>query len=109
MVRLPLKPTPTKAQMRRKLARQAAIRKQIRSLTKRGEYGHDDKRVAKLEAEYDALEQETRSGKCRNCGRPLTDPESLARGYGPLCFAKLFPHLTANESLEVEEPTEVET
>lgn len=22
---------------------------------------------------------------CRNCGRPLTDPESVARGYGPVC------------------------
>jgi len=24
-------------------------------------------------------------GKCGRCGRPLTDPASIARGYGPLC------------------------
>lgn len=24
-------------------------------------------------------------GKCARCGRALTDPDSIARGYGPLC------------------------
>jgi hypothetical protein len=23
--------------------------------------------------------------KCAKCGRELTDPESIARGYGPVC------------------------
>lgn len=26
---------------------------------------------------------------CRECGRHLTDPDSLARGYGPECAAKV--------------------
>lgn len=30
--------------------------------------------------------------KCKLCGKELTDPESIARGYGPECYkkAKLF-------------------
>lgn len=28
---------------------------------------------------------------CRRCGRPLTRPESVARGVGPVCGG---PHLT---------------
>ena len=27
---------------------------------------------------------------CQRCGRPLTDPESQARGYGPECYEKEF-------------------
>lgn len=27
--------------------------------------------------------------KCLNCGRPLTDPDSVKRGIGPECWAKL--------------------
>lgn len=28
-------------------------------------------------------------GQCGRCGRPLTDPESIARGIGPDCLAKM--------------------
>jgi hypothetical protein len=28
-------------------------------------------------------------GRCRQCGRPLRDPESMARGTGPECAAKV--------------------
>lgn len=28
-------------------------------------------------------------GKCLRCGKPLSDPESLKRGYGPVCAKKL--------------------
>ncbi len=27
--------------------------------------------------------------KCGNCGRCLKDKESIKRGYGPVCFAKV--------------------
>lgn len=27
-------------------------------------------------------------GKCGRCGRPLTDPQSIARGLGPTCATK---------------------
>lgn len=28
------------------------------------------------------------AGKCEDCGRPLSDPESIERGYGPDCVEK---------------------
>jgi hypothetical protein len=28
-------------------------------------------------------------GQCGVCGRPLTDPESILRGIGPVCLSKL--------------------
>lgn len=28
-------------------------------------------------------------GKCCCCGRPLTDPESIFRGWGPICWQRL--------------------
>jgi len=31
----------------------------------------------------------TMAGHCRSCGRTLTDADSLSRGYGPECAAKL--------------------
>ena len=27
--------------------------------------------------------------KCQRCGRKLTDPESMVRGYGPECWADI--------------------
>ena len=35
------------------------------------------------------------SGFCVECGRPLTDPESLARGWGPVCYERLHGRLKA--------------
>ena len=29
------------------------------------------------------------SAKCKNCGRKLTDPESVERGYGPQCWEEV--------------------
>lgn len=29
------------------------------------------------------------SGKCLRCGKPLSDPKSMKRGYGPVCAKKL--------------------
>lgn len=31
----------------------------------------------------------TQRHSCRKCGRGLTDPRSIARGYGPKCFARM--------------------
>ena len=30
------------------------------------------------------------TGACACCGRPLSDPESVARGIGPICAEKFF-------------------
>lgn len=27
--------------------------------------------------------------KCQKCGKKLTDPESMARGYGPECWSQI--------------------
>lgn len=32
-----------------------------------------------------------RAGRCRRCGRALTDPESIAAGVGPDCRSKAKP------------------
>lgn len=40
--------------------------------------------------------------KCQKCGRKLTDPESIERGYGPECWGSILPHY----SIEQEEPEE---
>jgi len=29
---------------------------------------------------------------CNKCGRPLSDPESIQRGFGPTCWAKITAH-----------------
>ena len=29
-----------------------------------------------------------KTGKCSVCGRTLTNPESIARGMGPVCYRK---------------------
>ena len=28
-------------------------------------------------------------GRCKACGRPLTDPISAIRGYGPECYRRI--------------------
>ena len=40
--------------------------------------------------------------KCQKCGRKLTDPESIERGYGPECWGSILPHY----SIEQGEPEE---
>jgi hypothetical protein len=55
-----------------KLAQQAAWHRS---------HGHDDI-AERLETWL------TRDKRCKRCGRPLTDPESLERGVGPDCAAK---------------------
>lgn len=31
---------------------------------------------------------DVQASRCARCGRPLTDPESIARGMGPVCAEK---------------------
>lgn len=33
----------------------------------------------------------TGAASCRDCGRPLSDPASQARGVGPVCWGKGHP------------------
>jgi Family of unknown function (DUF6011)/Domain of unknown function (DUF1897) len=43
----------------------------------------DDVKAEALEAQL------ARAHRCRRCGRPLTDPESVAAAVGPDCEAKI--------------------
>lgn len=57
----------------------------------------DDKRVKGFRWFFDHLRQHQlppkcevwHEGQCGRCGRPLTDPESIERGIGPDCLAKM--------------------
>lgn len=39
--------------------------------------------------------------KCQKCGRKLTDPESIKRGYGPECWGRILGiHISETEEDE---------
>lgn len=40
--------------------------------------------------------------KCQKCGRKLTDPESIKRGYGPECWGRI-PGIHISETEEDEQ------
>ena len=40
-----------------------------------------------------------RNGACRRCGRALRDPDSVARGYGPVCWAKVRAEAAGQQAL----------
>lgn len=40
--------------------------------------------------------------KCQKCGRKLTDPESIKRGYGPECWGRI-PGIHISEAEEDEQ------
>jgi hypothetical protein len=37
------------------------------------------------------------AGRCKRCGRLLTDPDSVERGYGPECVKKDRPEIRSND------------
>lgn len=39
--------------------------------------------------------------KCKNCGRKLTDPESIGRGYGPQCWAEVKGDSAQDEDIQI--------
>jgi tRNA nucleotidyltransferase (CCA-adding enzyme) len=39
---------------------------------------------------------------CARCGRPLTDPESIARGIGPICLSKWQSRALLNKAKELQ-------
>ena len=44
--------------------------------------------------------------KCQKCGKKLTDPESMARGYGPECWSQITGEPT-NSSTKVGDEDEI--
>lgn len=38
--------------------------------------------------------------KCQKCGRKLTDPESIERGYGPECWGGIAAHYFSSQTEE---------
>jgi len=46
---------------------------------------------------------EDQQPSCQRCGRKLTDPRSIKRGYGPVCLRKL---LLQAKKTEVGQPVE---
>ncbi|MFX1380752.1 MAG: DUF6011 domain-containing protein [Promethearchaeota archaeon] len=43
---------------------------------------------------------EITSNTCRRCGRALSDPKSIKRGYGPMCYGKVKIQTTIETNLE---------
>ena len=43
-------------------------------------------------------------GRCKKCGKRLTDPESRLRGYGPECWEELVAKIRASASEDEEKP-----
>lgn len=67
-------------------------------LGKHAELPTDDKRIKAFRYVFDNLRHHQRmppkcevwhEGVCGRCCRPLTDPESIARGIGPECIKKM--------------------
>jgi len=80
-----------------------ALRRKIRSLVKNHAYSRgeaDYEELLALDAEYEALEAQVQSGRCRKCGRVLTDPASVSRGYGPECWKQIEHLANAQEDSE---------
>ncbi|MBE3576915.1 MAG: hypothetical protein IMX00_04420 [Limnochordales bacterium] len=52
--------------------------------------------------------QQQSVGKCIRCGRKLTDPSSVQRGMGPVCWGKSLEEMALlrqeQASLELEQP-----
>lgn len=61
--------------------------------------------ISRLEYETYADEQREEAhmySKCQKCGRKLTDPESIKRGYGPECWGRI-PGIHISEAEEDEQ------
>lgn len=37
--------------------------------------------------------------RCGKCGRTLKDPESIQRGFGPVCYRKVMPPVPRKEKI----------
>ncbi len=52
------------------------------------------------ERPFDYLTQQGRhTGQCIMCGKTLTDPESIARGIGPVCGGRVYKILNASSAM----------
>lgn len=49
----------------------------------------------------------TKTGQCRKCHRKLTDPRSVARGYGPRCFARMAKVAEQHKPAQLEKALEL--
>lgn len=49
----------------------------------------------------------TKRHTCRKCGRGLTDPRSIARGYGPKCFKRMTAVAVAHKPAQLEKALEL--
>lgn len=67
------------------------------SLGNKADLPYDDKRVRGFRYVFEHLQAKRlppkaeiwHEGTCGRCNRPLTDPESIARGIGPECIKKM--------------------
>lgn len=56
----------------------------------------------------DGINDIAKKGKCARCGRALSDPVSIRRGFGPTCYKKFaneterFARLEAEEQLQLQ-------
>jgi len=51
---------------------------------------------------------EAQTPSCQRCGRKLTDPRSIKRGYGPVCWSKIKVKPEAAIKEPPKEPNEPE-
>lgn len=66
------------------------------------------KRQEGQEERNDGSNDIAQKGQCRRCGRALSDPTSIRRGFGPTCYKKFaneterFARLEAEEQLQLQ-------
>ena len=59
------------------------------------------------EGQDGGINTEAKKGKCVRCGRALSDPVSVERGLGPVCYSKLTKEVeipNRDEQLQLENP-----
>lgn len=86
------------------LVRNLTTKKKLMTITRTGQYtpfneADDIKPITDLFIRVDKSGLESilnygiETGECSVCGRPLTDPESLKRGIGPVCYENISPEV----------------
>lgn len=52
-----------------------------------------------MEPITEAITEQAKNGLCRRCNRKLKDPESIERGFGPICYEKHMSQIRVGKGL----------
>lgn len=66
------------------------------------------KRREGQEERNDGINDIAQKGQCRRCGRALSDPTSIRRGFGPTCYKKFANETERLARLEAEEQLQIQ-